>query len=89
MIMRGASLKDLQELLGNKSTTMVLRYAHLTQEHKKNVVNLLKGLTASSGESSPVTKVSQQRKSRSMAAVKQLMLLVAPGVKGNVTEGIH
>jgi hypothetical protein len=27
--------------------TMTLRYAHLTQEHKKKAVNLLNGLTAS------------------------------------------
>jgi integrase len=46
MIMRGASLKDLQEILGHKTMTMTLRYAHLTQEHKKKAVNLLNGLTA-------------------------------------------
>jgi hypothetical protein len=28
---------------------MTLRYAHLSQEHKKKAVNLLNGLTASSG----------------------------------------
>jgi site-specific recombinase XerD len=33
--MRGGSLKDIQELLGHKTMTMTLRYAHLTQEHKK------------------------------------------------------
>jgi integrase len=45
MIMRGASLKELQELLGHKTMTMTLRYAHLSQEHKKMAVNLLNGLT--------------------------------------------
>ncbi|BBO76153.1 integrase [Desulfosarcina widdelii] len=45
--MRGGSLKDLQELLGHRTMTMTLRYAHLTQEHKKKAVNLLNGLTAS------------------------------------------
>jgi integrase len=29
MIMRGASLKDIQEILGHKTMTMTLRYAHL------------------------------------------------------------
>ena len=62
MVMRGASLKDLQELLGHKSLSMVLRYADLTAEHKKKAVNLLQGLT--------VTKVSQEQKSRSLAAIK-------------------
>jgi integrase len=44
LIMKGRTLKDVQELLGHK--TMTLRYAHLTQEHKKKAVNLLNGLTA-------------------------------------------
>ena len=43
MVMRGASLKDLQELLGHKSMSMLLRYTHLTQEHEKKAVNLLLG----------------------------------------------
>jgi len=46
-VMRGGSLKELQEILGHKSMTMTLRYAHLSQEHKKKAVNLLNGLTAS------------------------------------------
>jgi integrase len=50
VIMRGGSLKDVQELLGHKTMTMTLRYAHLTQEHKKKAVNLLNGLTASAKE---------------------------------------
>ena len=45
-VMRGGSLKDLQEILGHKSLTMTMRYAHLSQEHKKKAVNLLNGLTA-------------------------------------------
>jgi len=44
LIMRGGSLKDVQELLGHKTMTMTLRYAHLSQEHKKAAVNLLSGL---------------------------------------------
>jgi hypothetical protein len=70
MVMRGASLKDLQELLGHKSMSMVLRYAHLTQEHKKKAVDLLRGLSSIDSKSSTVTKVSHNRKSRSLAAVK-------------------
>jgi len=42
-------LKDIKELLGHKAM-MTLRYAHLTQEHKKKAVNLLNGLTASKSE---------------------------------------
>jgi integrase len=36
----------VQELLGHRAMTMTLRYAHLTQEHKKNAVNLLNDLPA-------------------------------------------
>ena len=52
VLMRGGSLKDVQELLGHKDITMTLRYAHLTQEHKRNAVNLLNGLTAKGQNSS-------------------------------------
>ena len=45
VIMRGGTLKDVQELLGHKTMTMTLRYAHLSQEHKRKAVNLLNGLT--------------------------------------------
>jgi hypothetical protein len=37
----------VQELLGHKTMTMTLRYAHLTQERKKTAVGLLNGLTSS------------------------------------------
>ena len=45
--MKGGSLKDAQELLRHKTMIMTLRYAHLTQEHKRKAANLLNGLTAS------------------------------------------
>jgi hypothetical protein len=35
-----------QELMGHKTMNMTMRYAHLSQEHKKKAVNLLNGLTA-------------------------------------------
>ncbi|MBN2845530.1 MAG: site-specific integrase [Deltaproteobacteria bacterium] len=47
MILKGASLKDVQEILGHKTMTMTLRYAHLSQEHKRQAINLLNGLTES------------------------------------------
>ncbi|MBW2608717.1 MAG: tyrosine-type recombinase/integrase [Deltaproteobacteria bacterium] len=46
LIMRGSSLKDLQEILEHKTMTMTLRNSHLSQEHKKKAVNLMNGLTA-------------------------------------------
>ena len=50
LLMKGGTLKDVQEILGHKTMTMTLRYSHLTQEHKKKAVNLLNGLTASKDE---------------------------------------
>jgi len=50
LLLHGGDLKDVQELLGHKSMAMTLRYAHLTQEHKKNAVNLLNSLTSSNHE---------------------------------------
>jgi integrase len=47
VLLKGGSLKDVQELLGHKTMTMTLRYAHLTQERKKMAVGLLNGLTSS------------------------------------------
>jgi integrase len=46
LVLNGGTLKDVQELLGHKTMTMTLRYAHLTQEHKRNAVNLLNSLPA-------------------------------------------
>ena len=45
MVIRGASLKDVQEILGYTTLTMTLRYAHLSQERKQKAVNLLNDLT--------------------------------------------
>jgi site-specific recombinase XerD len=40
--MKGASLKAVQELLGHGEMTM--RYAHLSQEHLRDLANLLNDL---------------------------------------------
>lgn len=45
LVMRGRSLKEVQELLGHKDIKMTMRYAHLSEEHKKHAVNALNGLT--------------------------------------------
>ena len=50
LVMAGTGLKDVQEILGHKTMTMTLRYAHLSQEHKKKAINLLNGLTAPSND---------------------------------------
>jgi integrase len=41
LVMRGADLRTVQELGGWKSLNMVQRYAHLSQEHKQQAIELL------------------------------------------------
>lgn len=41
LIMKGADLKTVQELLGHKDITMTLRYSHLSQAHKIEAIKLL------------------------------------------------
>lgn len=45
LMMKGASLKEVQELLGHKDIKMTMRYAHLSQENKRKAINLLNVLT--------------------------------------------
>jgi integrase len=44
-VMRGVSLKELQELLGHSSLAMTMRYAHLAPERLRSAVARLEGLT--------------------------------------------
>ena len=41
LVMNGVDLKTVQELLGHKTIKMTLRYAHLSQAHKKEAVKAL------------------------------------------------
>jgi len=43
LVMRGTSLKAVQELLGHESIEMTLRYAHLTPDVRREAVRLLDG----------------------------------------------
>jgi len=41
LVIKGADLKTVQELLGHSSITMTMRYAHLAESHRAKAVRLL------------------------------------------------
>ena len=41
--MKGVCIKAVQELLGHKNIQMTMRYAHLSEDFKKDAVKLLDG----------------------------------------------
>jgi site-specific recombinase XerD len=40
--MNGADIATVKELLGHKTITMTMRYAHLSKEHKQRAVDSLR-----------------------------------------------
>lgn len=61
MVMRGASLKDVQEILGHADMKMTMRYAHLSPAHLRATVDRLDGLTTPAVEAAAVQHTDQHK----------------------------
>jgi len=61
-LMRGGSIKNLQQILGHKQIAMTMRYAHLSKEFARQEIEIMNGLTNKSdkqGSQQDVTTMSQ------------------------------
>ena len=61
-VMRGETLKELEELLGHASFTMTMRHAHLAPEHLRTAVTRLEGLSDGAHPTSDSAQVSTQER---------------------------
>jgi integrase len=59
LVMSGADLVLVKELLGHSSITMTMRYSHLSEEHKRAAVEALSGHYLDTGESESEKRDSQ------------------------------
>ncbi len=50
LVMNGIDLTSVKELLGHKSLTMTMRYAHLAPGHKRKAVNVLDSVLSAPGK---------------------------------------
>lgn len=69
MVMRGRPLKEVQEVLGHKSFSMTLRYAHLSPKHLRSAVESLNGLTP---DQSTLDLMTHKRSQSVESAMKQV-----------------
>ena len=54
LVMKGRSLKEVQEILGHREFTMTLRYAHLSPDRLREAVASLEGFSTKSAQSAKI-----------------------------------
>ena len=62
LVMRTGGLKALQEILGHKTIEMTMKYAHLSQMHKREAMNLMNGLTTKKSDGHKTVTISINEK---------------------------
>jgi site-specific recombinase XerD len=60
LVMAGVDIRTVQELLGHKTISMTVRYAHLAPQHQLAAVERLDAPTASSSDTTTDTGASKQ-----------------------------
>jgi integrase len=68
LAMRGRPLREIQEVLGHRSFSMMLRYAHLIPAHLRTAVESLDGLTEPSTLDPMAHKMAQNTESQENAS---------------------
>lgn len=68
LAMRGCSVREIQEVLGHKSFSMTLRYAHLSRTHLRKAVESLDGLTEATTLDPMAHKMAQNEESQENAS---------------------
>jgi Phage integrase family len=87
LIMKGASLRSVAELLGHRGLRMVMRYAHLSPEHLSAEVGLLDPTTAPSPAPTETARSERARKGQRAAKRDQQPAKVVEFPKGIGSSG--
>ena len=79
LVMAGVDLTTVKELLGHKTLTMTLRYAHLAPSHKVNAVEMLDGVLNEKINYTKTIQFAEGHKKRDQLHSANPLILQVPG----------